>query len=152
MDDFLTKPVQRQLLAATLACHLKDATADADEKADPPKIAAPTERVFRIDDLLERLDNDIELATEIAEVYLGESEHLQTEIAAALERGDAEALRNHAHSIKGATGNIGNEPLHEVAFQLENSGRVGNLARGPRSSRIPAVAGGHQRCFTALPG
>ncbi|MBP8283293.1 MAG: response regulator [Chromatiaceae bacterium] len=130
MDDFLTKPVQRQLLAATLACHLKDAAADADEKADPPEIAAPPERVFRIEDLLDRLDNDIELAAEIAEVYLGESEHLQTEIAAALERGDAEALRNHAHSIKGATGNIGNEPLHEVAFQLENSGRVGNLARG----------------------
>ncbi len=130
MDDFLTKPVQRQLLAATLACHLKDAAADADGKADPPEIAAPPERVFRIEDLLERLDNDDELAAEIAEVYLGESAYLQTEIAAALERGDAEALRNHAHSIKGATGNIGNEPLHEVAFQLENSGRVGNLARG----------------------
>mgnify|MGYP001161936593 FL=1 len=76
------------------------------------------------------MDNDDELAAEIAEVYLGESAYLLTEIAAALERGDAEALRNHAHSIKGATGNIGNEPLHEVAFQLENSGRVGNLARG----------------------
>jgi two-component system, sensor histidine kinase and response regulator len=130
MDDFLTKPVQRKLLADVLASHLNAAATDHDEAPDMPEIAARPERVFRIEDLLERLDNDSKLAAQIAEVYLAESANLQTEIANALERGDAEALRFHAHSIKGATGCIGNEALHQVAFQLENSGRDGNLARG----------------------
>ncbi len=130
MDDFLTKPVQRKLLADALARHLNAATAETDEEPDMPDIAEAPEHSFRIEDLLERLDNDHDLAAEIAEVYLSESANLQAEIAAALERGDAEALRHHAHSIKGATGNIGDELLHEVAFQLELSGKEGNLDRG----------------------
>ena len=130
MDDFLTKPVQRKLLAEVLAAHLNAAVADAKAASELPEIAESPERGFCIQDLLERLDNDSELAAEIAAVYLIEAAKLQQEIASALERGDAEALRYHAHSIKGATGNIGNEPLHEVAFQLEQSGREGNLARG----------------------
>ncbi len=130
MDDFLTKPVQRKLLAEVLAFHLKVAKPEAEAATKRPEPAALPERAFHIQDLLERLDNDRQLAAEIAEVYQTESAKLQQEIAMALERGDAEALRYHAHSIKGATGNIGNEPLHEVAFQLEQCGREGNLGRG----------------------
>ena len=130
MDDFLTKPVQRKVLADTLARHLNATATDAEEEPAMPDIAGEPKRAFRMEDLLERLDNDGELAAEIAEVYLTESAKLQAEIAAAIERGDAAALRHHAHSIKGATGNIGDELLHDVAFQLETSGREGNLAHG----------------------
>jgi PAS domain S-box-containing protein len=130
MDDFLTKPVQRKVLADTLARHLNATATGVEEKPDMPDIAEEPKRAFRIEDLLERLDNDGELAAEIAEVYLTESAKLRVEIAAAIARGDAEALRHHAHSIKGATGNIGDELLQESAFQLEISGREGNLTHG----------------------
>jgi two-component system sensor histidine kinase/response regulator len=44
-----------------------------------------------------------------------------------LEAGDAARVERQAHSIKGASANVGGEALRAVAFELEQAGKTGNL-------------------------
>ncbi|OEU49226.1 MAG: hypothetical protein BA861_11740 [Desulfobacterales bacterium S3730MH5] len=51
-------------------------------------------------------------------------------IGQAISRGDAEVVRNEAHSIKGGAANLTANELSKIAFELENIGKSGNLEGG----------------------
>ncbi len=48
-------------------------------------------------------------------------------LAGYLETGDAEAACRQAHTIKGASANVGGEALRETAYGLEQAGKAGDL-------------------------
>lgn len=87
---------------------------------------------FTFDVMVERLDNDEEIAREIAAIFVSSSAELLQELVAAVADGDAQLIRAHAHSIKGSAGNIGAEELHDLAGAMECAGRDSDLQAAER--------------------
>jgi CheY-like chemotaxis protein len=157
MDDFITKPVQRDVLGRLIIANFEkykpeaamssdsksntDATtlsaeqsAAAQSDAGPaaqsdPGIDAPSPSGsgFTFDVMVERLDNDEEIAREIAGIFVSSSEELLVELVAAVSDRDAEVIRARAHAMKGSAGNIGANALQDLAGAMERAGRDGNL-------------------------
>ncbi|WP_296920008.1 response regulator [Thiohalocapsa sp.] len=158
MDDFVTKPVQRESLGRTLAARLpapgsaqagtRQASA-ADAAASMQPSAGSTQPVdpvaqaaapaapgangrFTVATMVARLDNDEEIAREIAGIFVESSQALYEQLADAIPQGDPDVVRTRAHSIKGSAGNIGATALQDLAAAMECAGRDGNLDEAQR--------------------
>lgn len=123
MDDFLTKPVDPDALAATLALWLSDRPS----APAPPAPAAPAPPAAPVAGLdVERLDMlrdmspgdttylDRAIANFVANTP-GQLEEIRTAVRAA----DAEALRASAHKLAGSASNLGVVDAAEAARVLE---------------------------------
>ena len=77
--------------------------------------------------MLARLMNDETLAREIVEKFLVDIPAQIEMLKVYLDAGDASSAERQAHSIKGASANLGAELLRGVAFEMENSARAGDL-------------------------
>ena len=75
---------------------------------------------------LERLGDDEELLTELAEVYLDDQDSMMDGLRAAVEAGDAEELARAAHKLKGAASNFCADATVAAALSLEEMGRNGD--------------------------
>lgn len=82
---------------------------------------------FSIAVLVERLDGDEEIAREVAVAFVESSRELMQELDSAIGAGQADAVRLHAHSIKGAAANIGADRVAEIAGMIEDAGRDGEI-------------------------
>lgn len=75
-----------------------------------------------LDMLKEVIGDDLkEILLSFAEITpdtLAQMEH-------AIQNQDAEALRLHAHSLKGSAANVGAQSLSELCFKLEEQGKAG---------------------------
>lgn len=81
--------------------------------------------------VMERLGGDEELLRELAALYVEDEGRLLAAMAEAIERGDADALRRAAHTLKGAVSNFCAPRAHAAAQALETAGRDGQLAAAP---------------------
>ncbi|RMH69745.1 MAG: Hpt domain-containing protein [Gemmatimonadetes bacterium] len=81
-----------------------------------------------INDLIELGDGDTEFITDLIQTFLTDAEETIPQLKAAIEAGDAEKIRRIAHSLKGASANIGGIGIAEVGEQIEQKGRDGDLA------------------------
>jgi len=64
------------------------------------------------------------------EIYLGDAEERLSAIEKALLEGDAIRVQREAHTIKGASANVGASALAELAYSLEKAGKDGELTEG----------------------
>lgn len=79
--------------------------------------------VINIPELTERLDNDFELFTELAELFYDDSSALMDKIRNSIDNNDHESLRKAAHTLKGAVANFAAPGAYEAASVLEMTGR-----------------------------
>jgi two-component system, sensor histidine kinase and response regulator len=116
MDGYLSKPIRAQELEATLAGFARPSS----EQKIPAKPARESPSVsLDEEDLLERLDGDLALLSELTEVYR-EDYPLQLQLARqALSSGDEEGLKRAAHSLKGSLGNLAANNACGMAASLE---------------------------------
>src|SRR6185295_9644482 len=112
MDGYLSKPLDPQMLFAI-------AEADA---PDGPESAS----VFDRSAILERLDGNEALLSDVIGLFLDECPARLRTIKAAVDARDSEAIRIEAHKLKGAAGNLSALGLFNAALILE---RVGAEAR-----------------------
>jgi len=77
---------------------------------------------------LERLGGDEALLSELMEMLLDQISGGIAHLSEAIGRGDAREVEQIAHSLKGASANLGAERFRQCAFQLEQLGRSGNLS------------------------
>jgi HPt (histidine-containing phosphotransfer) domain-containing protein len=98
-----------------------------DNQAGAPQNGADDDG-FSIGVLVERLDGDEEIAREVAVAFVESSRELLQELDRAIGAGQADAVRLHAHSIKGAAANIGADHAAEIAAVIEDAGRDAELA------------------------
>lgn len=77
--------------------------------------------------LLEGVDGDRRLLRELIRVFLADCPQRLAEIKEAVRRGDAEALRRAAHTLKGSVGNFTAKKPFEVSQRLEAMGTDGDL-------------------------
>ncbi len=97
-------------------------SADAD-----PVAGTPSERYHRApfsrSETLARVENDLELLADLVDIFLEDYPGLLGEMEAAISEGDAEALEQTAHRLKGSVGNFSAEDAQQAALELEEMGR-----------------------------
>ncbi|MFC1735257.1 response regulator [Candidatus Hydrogenedentota bacterium] len=130
MNDYVAKPIRGQeLLAAIERCLASQQTAPSYGNAHSTLDPRPSVPVFDPSVLLGNLDGDEELLKTIIDGFL---EDIPREIGAlkkALEENDAPLIERQAHTIKGASANVGAEALRQVASEAENAAKAGNLEK-----------------------
>ena len=132
MDHHLTKPIDRKLLAAALLRFLPDdgagsAPAAGALVAQVPRaaaqpVSAPAARDAPPLDLavLRTLtDGDAEFGRELIQLFVSSADETLRQIGAGLAAGDASAIARSAHSLKGASVNVGALATYGFAESLE---------------------------------
>lgn len=94
--------------------------------------ATPGAPIFDRKDALERMDGDESLLEELLGIFREDFPAKKAEIEAALGRGDTEAVRQVAHSVKGSAANLSLVAIRETAFALETAGKDGRLDEARR--------------------
>ena len=79
--------------------------------------------------MLSRLDGDVELAVQLAEIFNDEYSRMLDRVRAAVEAGAADEVRRAAHALKGSVANFIDGGPTATAFELETMGRNGRLEK-----------------------
>jgi HPt (histidine-containing phosphotransfer) domain-containing protein len=151
MDDFLAKPYDLDQLRTMLQRWMsipqaRPADASASPRhtaaaprpaAEPPAAATTTPTTAAAATAIDRehleqfreLDpaGGLSLAARIMRVYATTSPGLVTQLKTATQGGDAEGLRQAAHSLKSSSANVGAATLSALLRQLEACGKEGRL-------------------------
>jgi HPt (histidine-containing phosphotransfer) domain-containing protein len=80
---------------------------------------------------MERVESDLELLSTLVGVFKADRPNLMGAIEEAIAVGDAEALTDAAHTIKGALSVFGAEPARALAERLEHTSRAGQVDGAP---------------------
>jgi len=141
MTDFISKPVEPDMLARILHLHLAKAgekaagVADQDEpvsvkeNADSPFTPVT---VFDRGKLLERFGNDGELMDMVVASFLEEAVQVFERLKDAVDKAQMEDIRSCAHALKGTAGNVNAEQVREAALILERAAESGDRDRVSR--------------------
>jgi PAS domain S-box-containing protein len=130
MDDYVSKPVSPQVLAEVLARWLPENDASGLPLAakSPAPLPAPSiPVVFDRAGMLERLMNDEGLAKVITDGFLDDIPRQIEVLRGHLDAWDAPGAERLAHTIGGASSNVGGESLRALAFEMEKAGKAGDL-------------------------
>jgi two-component system, sensor histidine kinase and response regulator len=153
MDDYLTKPIDRdrldacleRLLSSTGSTGLTPALTEAPIVAESAKESSaasgrpsgiPGQLQCPVDwkALLESIDGDEGCARNLAKAFIHTGDRELAAITAALGTGDTRTMREAAHTLKGASANLRAAGATSAAAQLEAA------AISSDSARIPALA------------
>ena len=132
MDDYITKPVRLDAIADSLGRWLAPDRGPG-RPGDPDQ--ACVDRAGRVDpidqsqiELLRSLDDgDGTLLARIIDQFAAEGGHAAGELADAVSRGECRTIERTAHTIKGASANVGATDLTEVCAAIEACGRQADL-------------------------
>jgi PAS domain S-box-containing protein len=127
MDDYLTKPIQPKALVE--AIHKWTSVQNKSKEQAMTEATNPSSRssIINVEDALERCGGDKEFLGEMLSEFLDFSKTQIASIVHAIETSDAEVLTREAHSIKGASANLGAESISKVALELELCGKQKQL-------------------------
>jgi PAS domain S-box-containing protein len=153
MNDYVAKPVSPRALADVLNKWLSNETAaggpqafaaGSTSKAAPPASAAGTDpAVFDLAALMARLMDDKVLARRVSDRFLEDLPQRIVALQACLDAQDVAGAGREAHSIKGASANVGAEILRAIAFEMEMSAKSGDLAAV--ATRLPELDAQYER-------
>jgi len=123
MDGYASKPIriaELEQAIAQLAGPSKSAEALVTEESGGDGVV---DRAA----LLAGVDGNRGLLRELVRLFLADCPRRRAEIKEAVRRGDAEALRKAAHTLKGSVGNFAAKQAFAAAQRLEIMGRDGEL-------------------------
>ena len=135
MDDYISKPIRPEELAAALervpATRGQAGGGSASFETEPTQVG-PAPQDVGVTATLERLGaalgDDPEFIAEIVASFLTDSPALIEQIRNGLQSGDADTTRRAAHTLKSNAGTFGDDPLAEACRELEATAKGGNLA------------------------
>ncbi len=152
MDDYISKPVRPETMAAVIERWVKDshATPDVPSVIDASEVASEQLEAsvdLEVDvplesNVLEALDlgqigllrslDDGEgvVLAEVIGQYLDQAQGQRDALVAALSDNDAHAAERAAHSLRGASGNVGGARLVPICAEIEGLARANNVAAG----------------------
>jgi len=137
MNDYIAKPVNpHELIRVIEKWFLKTNSPNAAESFPAEQ---KENEVFDKKGLFERLMEDEDLIKEIIEDFLEKVPGQIAALSEASENKDADLIRRQAHTLKGASVNIGASGLQETAYQVELAAKAGSLDKA--SDFIPELHG-----------
>jgi two-component system sensor histidine kinase/response regulator len=130
MDDYVPKPVKREELDAVLKRWIPQ---------EEGALASPKGESPDGDGLEEPLDEgvlaglrelgDADLLSELSTMFLDDASSRLAALRDAVEEGDAQAVERIAHTLKGASGNMGATRMAAFCSELQDVGTSGDLGR-----------------------
>ena len=147
MNNFLTKPVRLEALNEVLTQAIESLKVSADSpdnneedydfgegesesddfSQEGGNSSARDTKLFDRETFLEKLDNDLELYSELLNDYLESAEQYMEDIEKALKNDNFDEMRVAAHSIKGSSGSIEASQMQGAAAELESAAKQQNL-------------------------
>jgi signal transduction histidine kinase/CheY-like chemotaxis protein/HPt (histidine-containing phosphotransfer) domain-containing protein len=124
MDDYVSKPIQLDVLMQAIAAHVPAVAASPHDGAAPLDAAA---EAVDLNTTLARLDGDTALLRELVEIFLDNAPRYLQDLRDALARKDLERLAATAHTLKGMLSYFGCQRASAAIVQLEQHGRAGDL-------------------------
>jgi CheY-like chemotaxis protein/HPt (histidine-containing phosphotransfer) domain-containing protein len=140
MSDYISKPIDPKILAKVVEKWLTRKTHEATENElvqpavggkEPVKTASEA-MVFNREIFLQRMMGDEEFAHDVADGFLEELPAMLGMLKEQIDRGDCELIWKQAHKMKGSAGNVGGEALRNVALEVEQAGKDGDLTEVAR--------------------
>jgi CheY-like chemotaxis protein len=128
MDDYLTKPIDRDRLSEVVNRYLSPSpgpAALAENRELNADSAAASIAPVDWERLMLTADNDRDFAGELVQLFIESGDSVLQDIRDALERGDMAALGRAAHSLKGSSANMCASLASEAAARLESAARAG---------------------------
>ena len=95
---------------------------------------------------------DVEIELELLRIFLEQTEERLRSLEAALARKDYAQIREDAHSIKGASANVGADRLREIAATLEGRMKTGESERVEAMLKDVAEEFGRVRAYLERKG
>ena len=135
MNDYLSKPIKRDTLAAALATWLKVTPAAIEPSRDPNPVSTLDAEIIAQLQLLMGQDFQGLIAT-----YLGDAPAQLSAMKSALARNDRESLQRGAHSLKSTSAALGAMDLAGIAAAIETL--VRDQASLPEAAAAIATAEG----------
>ncbi len=131
MNDFVSKPVTKATLRNALLQWLRIRKTDGAPLASRPAPSGAAQSATLICNragMLERLEGDEGLARIAVETFLADLPKQIRALQEVVKIGDASGSARLAHSIGGASANVGGERLREVATVMETAADAGDMA------------------------
>jgi len=134
MDDYLSKPIDPQLLVEALKkwgirpAAAAGAPAEASDSSGSP-------RLFNQERFRECMMGDAELANAVIEAFLKELPALLRLLKRKIDAGDLDGVGREAHKLKGVAANVGAEVLADCAMEMQLAGEERD---GERITRLAA--------------
>jgi protein-histidine pros-kinase len=132
MSDYVSKPISTDALAETLALWLPNGDL---KKTSPKEISHSfskrgfAHKVFDQESLLERLQNDADLARLVVTTFLNDVPQQVEKLRFFIERADTQGAAYQAHLLKGAAANVGCEAFRAIASEIEQAAKVGDIGQ-----------------------
>jgi len=128
MNDYVSKPVNPQTLAEALDRWLpREKQGDAALFSPSSPLTPDAALIFDRAGMMDRLMDDMDLAQVVIAAFLEDIPLQITALEGYLAAGDATGAERQAHTIKGASANMGGEGLRGVASHMEKAGKAGDL-------------------------
>lgn len=86
-----------------------------------------SEPIIDLKDVLDRVQDDKELLVELFDIYQEDFVVKRKALGEAIAAKDLAKVKEVAHSMKGASGNISAKPLFKVCLELEHMAREGTV-------------------------
>jgi two-component system, sensor histidine kinase and response regulator len=131
MDGYISKPIN----SADLEQVIQSVAASFPPRALPASVVENTQELKPMEineaQILSRFDGDVELARELAGMFIEECPKYLGAMHEAVRCGNAKALEHAAHAFKGSVGNFSTSGAHESALDLELLAKSGDLKGAP---------------------
>ncbi|HEX2729257.1 MAG TPA: response regulator, partial [Rubrobacteraceae bacterium] len=137
MDDYISKPVKREVLEDVLERWILSPEKRAEE-ANPvpqPPTARTREEIINLDALngLRQLQGEEEpdLLKELISLFLDDARERMEYLGKAIEQESAEKIQREAHTLKGSSSNMGAVGMVRILGEIEQAGASGELGPTP---------------------
>ena len=151
MDSYIAKPVRAEELVETIRkvafatlTPASNGSMESPSDVVSPAPAMDASSVFDREDLIGRLGGDDCMVDEIVALFLETTRASLANLEAAIDGKDSDGVRSVAHSIKGASANIGARGMRVLADEIEMAANRKDL------SEVPARYGALVTAFCAF--
>ena len=153
MDNYLSKPVHGPVLLAMLQQVAGDPSPAPADGSAPAAAPPPADCPIRLDEVLARVDGDRELLAEITQIFVEQSRELVGSLRTAAAAGDARAVEQLAHTLRGSVANFGAGEATRLSQALELAARGGDLTAAPATiDDLASQVAGIERALVDLCG
>jgi HPt (histidine-containing phosphotransfer) domain-containing protein len=153
MNDYITKPIRPDVLAAAIArtpqrgAPRPGGSHGGDEPADGSSPGAAVDRTV-VDRLAEGMGGDTAFVVELIEQFLADAPGLVEAAQGGLANGQAEEVRRAAHTLKSNAATFGAVELETLSRRVEQTAKEGTL--DDAGVQVDEMASELERVRTAL--